>query len=125
MIATFHPKQEPTDGIDAVRLSLCEGAVYRFKGIEGRRDGRPVWVVPPGDYRLIGAGRHAINNQELVAYRCLANGKLFFCTLTDWADKFEAPPPDPAPPEKLAGAVIPGATHAPNPETVNSVEHGR
>ncbi len=121
MIATSHTREEVPDGSESVILSLVEGAVYHFRGIRGPdQDGRQSWVVVPGPYRLIGVGRDVNTNQQKVAYRCLANNKMFFCTLNDWSEKFQAPKEEPY---KVAGTRIPGITHAPNPATIHAVEN--
>lgn len=92
MITTFSNKGPATDWADeAAHLRMTESAVYLFNGIQGLRDGEPFWLVPPGEYTLIGVGRHVHTGQELVAYRCLENRKLFFCTLSDWALHFKEP----------------------------------
>ena len=109
MICTFHQIEDAAD--EVIRLNLVEGAVYMFRGIEGQSGDKHGWVVPPGPYRLIGCGKNVHTNQTLVAYRCLANGKMFFCTLVDWSRNFEVPKEPPAPqpsllPEKVAGGSL-------------------
>ena len=113
MIATYITREETGDGFTPVRLSLVEGAVYRFKGIEGKSGEKRGWVVPPGDYVLVGVAKHVHSNQDVVVYRCLADGRLFVCTLSDWDQKFEVPKAPPVPQPSLTPVKVAG-THLPN-----------
>lgn len=86
-----HPRYQ------AFPVRLIVGATYRFKG---HADARGRWLYRPGDYRLVGWGEQVHTWQEVVAYVGLAGrdaGRMYVCTLADWAANFTlvAGPPVP------------------------------
>lgn len=104
MIAVLRSGVEESYG-DDLKLTLVFGAVYRFKGLLGPpNDGKRKWTHPPCTVRLICLARHVHSGQEIVAYEILdgcEQGDNLACTLSDWANNFEAPKPDPPAPPKV------------------------
>ena len=75
--------------VKSTKVRLVPGATYRFGGIEGPgRNGEPSWSVPPGEFRLLGLGRHISTYQDTVVFLDETTGELYCCNLVFWEEHF-------------------------------------